>query len=254
MRRTAKTARPAVTAIFLLLFAANCAAWWHMRYMQSEWANVPPPPSVHSAAMGALGDRQFAYRTGALMLQNFGDTGGRSTRLDHYDFDKLGAWFRMEDGLDPTSSYIPYLASFYYGATQNGAQLRPVVDYLASVGRRAEDDHSGIPQWRWMGQAVYLARFRLNDLPLALTLANELAAMDRPGMPAWTKQMPAFVMNAQGDKAAAYALMMSILKDDSRKMQKAEVNFMIWYICKRLLDDKQAAADPVCTSNPEALK
>ncbi len=239
---------------FAVLFAANAAFWWSARPLRTVWANVPPPPSTFGASMGTLGDRQLAYRIGGLMLQNFGDTGGMTTRLDQYDFNKLGAWFRLEDGLDPHSSYIPYLASFYYGGTQNGAQLRPVVDYLADVGRRPHHVKNGIPNWRWLGQAVYLARFRLGDLDLALKLANELATLNRPGMPAWTKQMPVFVMNAQGDKAAAYALMMSILKEDGGKMQKAEVNFMIWYICARLLDSKQAALNPVCTSNPEALK
>ncbi len=187
------------------------------------------------------------------MLQNFGDIGGRVTPLYEYDFGKLGQWFYLEDSLDPNSVHIPYIASFYYGGSQNGKELGPVVDYLATIGRR-NNETPGYQSWRWMGQAVYLARFRMGDLNLALNLANELAATYKPGMPSWVKQMPAYVLNAKGDKAAAYALMTSVLKDAGPKMQPQEVTSTIYYICHQLLTPDEAAANPLCKTLEDRLK
>jgi hypothetical protein len=247
--------RTILYSVFAIFLLANIACWLSVRHVQAKWANVPPPPSAFGASVGAMGDRQMAYRVGALMLQNFGDMGGRTTRLSEYNFERLGQWFMLEDALDPRAVHVPYVASFYYGGVPDGKKLRPLIEYLAYVGRR-QDAHQrmGYQNWRWMGQAVYLARFKLEDLNLALTLANELAAMYKPGMPAWTKQMPVFVTSAQGDKKAAYALMLSILKEDAKTMQKAEVNFMLWYICSRLLTSDEAKANSLCIENPDAMK
>lgn len=222
-------------------FAAHCVLWIYSNPLRTSWANVPPPPTTFGASLTALGDQGLAYRTYSVMLQNLGDIGGRVTMFRDYDFDMVGRWFFLLDKLDPVSQYVPYLAAFYYGATEEKEQLRPVVDYLAAVGRRP-----GAQRWRWMGQAVFLARFRLDDLDLALKLSHELAALDEPGMPRWTKQMPAFVMNAQGDRAASYQLLLTMLREEADQMQPAEVNFIIWYMCERLLAPDEAKADPVC--------
>lgn len=235
--------------LFLLLaFAANAAVWLYARPMTATWANVPPPPSRGGAVAGALGDSQFAYRTGGLMLQNFGDVGGRTTALDKYDYPMLGRWFMLSHELDPVSNYAPYLAGFYYGSTQKPSELRPLIDYLAIAGRE-----KGPGRWRWLGQAIFLARFKLQDSGLALTLANELAARDEPGLPAWTRQMPAFIMNASGDKASAYQLLVTMLKEEGPHMQKAEVNFMLWYICRRVLDRAEADRNSLCIENADVI-
>ena len=217
--------------------------------MKVKWANVPPPPSRAAAVISALGDRQYAFRTGALMLQNFGDVGWDTTPLKDYDYDKVGQWLRLQDQLDPLSSHTPYIAAYYFGGSQDPSKIRPVIDYLAMVGRRPGKG-AVLPNWRWMVQAVYLARFKYGDMQLALNLANELAAMYRPGMPAWVREMPAYVMNAKGDKASAYALMMSNLKSNASTMQPQEVTSTMHYICQVLLSPAEAKDNPMCKTLP----
>ena len=219
--------------------------------MKVKWANIPPPPSAAAAVMGALGDSQYAFRTGALMLQNFGDIGWDITPLKDYDFDKVGQWLRLQDRLDPLSTHTPYIAAFYYGGSQDPSKIRPVIDYLAMVGRR-NGQGASLPNWRWMAEAVYLARFRYGNIDLALGLAKELAAMYRPGMPGWVKEMPAYVMNAKGDKAAAYALMTSILKSNAQNMKPQEVTSTLYYICQVLLSPAEAKVNPMCKAVPPA--
>lgn len=233
-------------AFFAVIFCVNCAVWSLTRERQAEWLNVPPVPGKSTVYMSALGDGQLAYRSLAVMLQNLGDTGGRVTPLRDYDFDRLAEWFYLMHDLDPQSDYIPYLASFYFGAVNGdevGEKLRPLVGYLYKVGKSSEGE-----KWRWLAHGIYLARFKMNDLDYAYDMALDLAELGykNKDMPHWTRQMPVFILNAKGDKEAALSLMMSILSSVGDKIHPSEVNYTRSYICEQILTPAQAAKNPVC--------
>lgn len=223
----------------------NIAFWLSVRDYQSRWGNVPPAPPKSSAASSGLGDVSLAYRSIGLMLQNLGDTGGRVTSLKDYDYNMLTTWFFIQHHLDPHSNYTPYLAAYYYSATQDPKAYYPVLDYLEKVGLSAEDE-----KWRFLAHAVYLARFVIDDKERALELANKLAAHPKPDLPAWTRQMPAFVMTQQGDKKAAYALLLEILKSSAETLHPNEITNMRYYICDRVLTPQEAEFDPLCKDLP----
>ncbi|MCE7886327.1 MAG: hypothetical protein DYH13_02330 [Alphaproteobacteria bacterium PRO2] len=231
----------ALYAFFSLLIALQVFAWLQVRTEQARWLNVPPVPGEKGAAAFALGDRQFAYRTIGVMLQNLGDTGGRVTSFEKYDYDRLAGWFNLADKMDPHANFVPMLAAFYFSATEDPVQIAPLADYLHRAGNSAEGE-----RWRWLAQAVYLAHYKLKDFDKAYAWAQELAAIPRNDMPMWTKQMPAFVRNAEGDKQAAYDIMIEIMRSGQHSLPREEMNAMQYYICKRILDEAQAAKDPIC--------
>lgn len=88
----------------------------------------------------------------------------------------------------------------------------------------------------------------------ALRLAQKLASIYRPGMPAWTLQMHALISSDMGDKKAAYALFKAMLSTESAHMQPQEVNFMVEAICTRVLTPEQAKVEPLCVENADLLK
>ena len=232
--------------IYVCFFAAlvcNTAFWLHARPYRTTWTNVPPAPMDSGSAVMALGDRQFAYRTTGIMLQNLGNMGGRSTPLKDYDYQRLGKWFFLADRLDQQSVFMPFLAAYYFGAAQEGTDISPVIDYLEEVGTRP-----GAQNWRWLAQAVFLARYRMNDLNRAQELAEKLSALWEPGRPGWMKQMLAFITMERGDKEAAYEILIRIIKDESSALHPEEVNSMVIYLCQRVLDPAQAAVHPLCTT------
>jgi hypothetical protein len=230
-----------VNILFVLVLALNIGFWFYARPMRPIWDNVPPVPGEKGMAAFALNDRQFGYRLTGFMLQNLGNMGGRATPLREYNYDHIGQWLFLADKLDPVSNFTPLLAAYYFGATQDQRKLGPIIDYLATVGQRPGPD-----KWRWLAQAVYLARFRVGDMDKALALANTLASLWEPGLPLWMKQMPAFVLEAKGDKKEAYGMMLTILKDQADKMTPQDVNATIGYICEQILSSKEAATDPLC--------
>lgn len=230
-----------VTLALVFALLVNFLFWLNLRGVQAQWGNVPPAPKEHFAAIYGLGDEKFSYRINALMLQNLGDTGGRVTALKDYDYEKLNAWFLLQDKLDPVSDYIPYLASYYFSAVQDPEKFRPVLDYLKMVGIRPEGT-----KWKWLVQGIFFARHKLGDLEKALELANELAITENKDAPIWTRQMPAFVMNAKGSKREAYSMLVETLKANMDEMAPEEINATRHFICEQILDGAEAKDDPLC--------
>jgi hypothetical protein len=209
MRGVSRARRGALIllAAALLLHAALAL---HHRERRAEWAGVPPPPPLAVAPAMALGDPQLFYRAATFALQNMGDEGGRVTPLAEYDYARLGGWLDLLDRLDPEARYAPALAAYYFGQTPDSESLRRIIAYLNVVGAR-----DPARNWRWLAHAVYLARHRLHDLPLALAVARHLAGLPEGEVPRWVRQMPAFVLAEVGEREAARDLMATILATDA---------------------------------------
>jgi hypothetical protein len=241
-------ARRRYIAYFMLLvtISLNVIFWTHSSTVRAMWSNVPPVPTENGATTITLGDGQLFYRVAGIMLQNLGDLGGMSTKMELYNYPMLRNWFMLSDILDSESNFFPILAAFYYGPTADPKDVRYVNEYLVKIGSRKEGE-----KWRWLAQAVHLARYRQNDINEAFRLAEMLAKHPNQDRPAWTYQMPAFVMNAKGDRQAAYEIIMNLLKTEAEKMHPVEVNFMVYYICDRLLTELERDNDPLCTARKE---
>lgn len=236
-----KMKHPVLYALLAVVFLINLVFWSGTRYVRAAWENVPYPPSKDGIVMAALGDQQLAYRVLGMMLQNFGEIGGRSTKFEDYNYKNLGKWFFLADQLDPKSNFVPLLAAYYFGATKNKDDLNHVIDYLAHIGKRPYGQH-----WRWLSQAVFIAKFQQEDHEKALSLAYELADLWTEDMPGWAKQMPAFILADMGQKEAAMALLLGLIQEGADKFHPAEVNFMHSYICERILTAQEAQAEPIC--------
>jgi hypothetical protein len=228
--------KKAVNAALLALLGFNFLFWLGTSDIYAKWEGVPPPPTRDGALMMALGDSEFFYRFGAITLQNLGDTGGQVTPLRDYNYQRLGEWFWLMNDLDPASNHVPMLAAYYFGGTRTPSDVKVVVDYLGQIGQ--------VPvgtKWRWLAHAIYLARFRMQDLPLALDLAYKLAKMEPVGdvLPEWARQMPAFVLKEQGDKEAARKIVEDLLVS-SQRFHPNEVNFMKSFLVEQLgVDEKE---------------
>jgi hypothetical protein len=207
------------------------------RVLKPRWPGVAPAPSIATGLLYGFGDKQLAYYSLALTLQNMGDLGGHITPIKDYDMKNVAQWLRLTYAFDKKSRYAPTLAGYYFGATQEPSELRPIISYLRIAGNSSENE-----LWRYLAQAVYLARFQLKDQTLALDLAYQLAALDGPDMPMWTKQMPAFVMSNVGDKQASRDLFLTLMAT-SKNISRQELNFMCGYIHDNLREKNDGIDD-----------
>lgn len=228
--------KPYFVLLFFLLI--NLFLWRQTNAVTAQWGNVLPAPSENQSVLMSFGDRGLAYRTNALMLQNFGNVGGRSEALSEYNYEDLQEWFFLQDRLDHVSDAVPMMAAYYYGGVRDPEKLPFVLNYLEHVGQSPLKE-----KWRWLGHAVYLARHELKDLDRALELAYLLSENPNPDMASWARQMPVFVLEAKGDHDIAYDIMISILQTEGEKLHPNEVNFMVDFICNRLLGEKDEKPD-----------
>ncbi|MES2984554.1 MAG: hypothetical protein V4735_05130 [Pseudomonadota bacterium] len=212
--------------LLALLLAAQGAFWYHTRAIKPEMGIVPAVPGERTVRALSFGDEETFFRLHALNIQNSGDTFGRFTALYKYDFNKLYHWFRLLDGLDNESNYLPAMASYYFSQTQNGRDVRYLVDYLDEYteGRPKE-------KWWWVVQASYLAQHKLNDTTRALQLAERLSGLR--GIPIWAQQLPAFLHEERGEFGEALAIIEDILKHPDDFTQ-GELNFMKYFVDERL--------------------
>lgn len=237
-RRTAHTIL--IYGFFIFALAVNILFWNYSRTIREGWDNVPAAPDSSYAGLIGMGDAGLSYRLTGYFLQNFGNTGGRYEKIDTYDFKALEEWFFIAHKLDPLSDYVPFLAAYFLGATdlpENNAHLVP---YLREAGIVNAPE-----KWRWLAQAVYKARYKMNDLPYALDLAEELASLPGDVAP-WGRQMPAFINLQLGNKEAAYGIMLHMLQSEGEKLHPVEVMFMKDFICTRALDPAEASQNPLC--------
>lgn len=222
-----KSLQRKINVVLALFMAVNFLYWFASSDVYGKWAGVPPVPSRDGALVMALSDIEFSYRSGALMLQGLGDSGGKTTALKDYDYMKLGNWFARLDELNPASDHVPMAAAYYFGATRVPKDIRVIVDYLGAVGSIPVGE-----KWRWLAQAVYLAQHRLQDLDLALDLAYTLSKMDVE-MPMWARQMPIFVLKARGEKEDAQVILENMIAT-GKNLDPAEINFMKMYLTDEL--------------------
>lgn len=230
--------------------AMQVGFWWHTHRLRPMMEIVPEPPTLLATKALSFGDSQFLYRYYVALLQNFGDTYGRFTPLKDYDYPRLYQWFTLMDELDARSNLTASLAAYYFSQSQNPADTRHVIRYLEE-----HYDRNPEKKWWWLGQAAFLADFRLKDQELALKLAYKLAKT--PGeLPFWARQLPAFIHEKRGEYDAAFHIIEGILAD-YQNIPVGELNFMRYFIEERLretvpeaLEGKLPPAAPAAAPTP----
>lgn len=212
--------------LVLLLFMCLQVGYWYKTYeISPDMGIVPDVPGRQALHALTFGDNEFYFRVLTFTLQNAGDTYGRFTALRYYDFNKLYHWFRLLDELDSRSNMIPGLACYYFAQTQNTADVRYIVDYLYAHATR-DVEH----KWWWLLQSIYLAMHKLNDMDLALKVAEPL---QNDKVPVWARQMTAVVHEQRGEMEDALHIMEAI-KDNVKTIPEADLNYMTYFVKERL--------------------
>lgn len=216
---------PTTTISLLCFVVAQPAFAYLIRDVKPYWEVLPPVPSERSLDAQAFGDRQFLYRNLVLDLQNFGDTGGRRTRMSDYDMPSVVAWLKALDYLDKDADHHLKLATQYFAQTQDVSQLDLLVHYVAEQVASTPERH-----WRWLLEAIYLAQKELHDTPLAVRLADQLGEYDYPDMILIARQLDSFLHREIGDFSGAADRMERVLSSQAGKVTAEEADYMRDYI------------------------
>lgn len=187
---------------------------------------VPPVPSTEEMAVSSMGDGQYLFRIYALNLQQSGDTFGRVTALNKYDYPALKQWFLQMDTLDARSHFFPALATYYFSQSQNKDDVHYIVDYL-----QTHSMHDVKANWWWVIQAAYLSKHKLGDMKRAIAIANTLEGVR--DIPLWAQQYPAFLYEQSGEFDDALRIIQNII-DSSETLSPQDLSFMAYFAKDRL--------------------
>ncbi|GFZ81950.1 hypothetical protein RLOatenuis_2780 [Rickettsiales bacterium] len=219
-----------ILIIFLFL---QMLFWYYAKDFKPNFAMLPDLPTINEIKLLSFGDYQAYFRIYALRLQNAGDSFGRFTALQDYDYNKLGKWLALLDELDHNSNFMPALASYYYSNTQRTEDVIYIVRYLEQHAEKNLEE-----KWWWMVQAVMLASTKLKNDGLALELAYKLAKFPNASYPIWAKNMPATILVNMGDTNLAEKLAMQISRD-AENLSEQELNYMSYFLKQRLKQRKK---------------
>jgi len=143
-----------------------------------------------------------------LWLQAFDHQAGISLPFKHLDYTRLAGWLALILQLDPRGQYPLLAASRLYSEVPDNARKRIMLEFVY-------DQFFLDPARRWpsLAHAVYVARHRLHDLPLALRYARALSDSVAAGTaPSWVGQMPIYVLEDMDEIESARALITGLLE------------------------------------------
>lgn len=233
--------------------------WKGTKHVKPELEIVPAAPSAEMLKAFSFGDEQLTFRYNGYMMQFLGDTFGRITPLKDYNFERLYRWWMLLDEADSRSNLIAYVVAYYYGSTQDAKGDVPyVVDFLES-----HSDKHPSENWWWYSQAIYYAKYKLNDTDRALRIAKKLAALPKElDIPIWTRQLAAFIYEGQHEYKEACDIIVNVIRDyGDNKVTQGEMNFMYSFIKERLqaIIEKEQSIDkadisPECRAMMEVQK
>lgn len=207
-------------ALLVAALAAQMAVAGLREAPRAAQPPLPEAPSEQYARLFAQGEPMVAAQWLTLRLQAFDDAPGARMRLDDLDTSRLSRWLAVLVPLDPDSQYPFLLATGVYA--QSGSPRR-VRDMLALTHRAFLEDPAR--RWPHLARAVVLARHRLDDMPLALRYARDLAR-HAPDAPGWARQMEIFLLEDIGEIESARILLGGLI-DSGTVSDPHELAFLL---------------------------
>ena len=169
---------------------------------------LPEPPSKIESQLMGLGDSIAIAKLFMLWLQAFDNQPGVSVPFKSLNYHRVINWLDRILTLDPKGLYPLLAASRIYSVVGDDEKKRQMLGFVSE--KFFED-----PDRRWpsMVHAIYVAKHRLEDYPLALKYAHAVARqVTREEIPSWVKQMEIYVLEDMGEIESAKILIGGLLE------------------------------------------
>ncbi|MDJ0778501.1 MAG: hypothetical protein QNJ16_21165 [Rhodobacter sp.] len=187
---------------------------FHQLTLQQLAATYRPlgqPLSSATYRQLSMGSEQLTGYLLAISLQLHDNQAGQHFSYRLIDYDRLIAWLDRATELSPGTEYPLLLAARIYTQTGDRDRLHKL---LAFIERRFDED----PQrhWRRMTEACLIAKHKLQDLELALQLAEKIA--NQPAsvvMPHWARDFRFLLLAELNEFESAIAVIQALLETDA---------------------------------------
>ena len=199
---------------FVFLFGVQL--WFHhhsQRSLESEYRPLTAPLSASMYQGLSMGSHGLMGHLAALRLQLHDNQLGRHFSYRRLDYSQLVEWLETVSEISPDNEYPMLLASRVYSSTRDPAQLRLLVAFIES-----RFEHNPQLYWRRMTEAMLIAKHQLNDLNLALRLAEKVAIQPQSvEMPQWARDFRFLLLADLNQLESAIAIIQALLSTGSIK-------------------------------------
>ncbi len=208
------------SALFLSLLL-QCYWHWSFTNLEIKRHNLPVPPKASLIRLVSLDDPIPAAKWAMLWLQAFDNQPGVSIPLKDLDYDRVSEWLDLILELDNKIQYPLLAAIRFYGEVADENKQRMMINYISKKFIENPDE-----RWPFMAHAVFIAKHRIKDLPLALECANLIRQYATgANVPYWAKQMEIFVLEDMGELESAKVLIGGLLESGELK-DAHQINFL----------------------------
>ena len=194
-----------VLAVFVLALVLHGATRFFEARPSAVAAALEAPLPVASLRVLSLGEPQVLSQMLTLYLQAFDNQPGVSIPYASLDYSRVSAWLKTALTLDPAAQYPLMMASQLYGQVNDEPRQRAMCEFVHREFREQPD-----ARWRWLAHCAIMARHRLNDLPLALRYAEDIAQYAGKAS-GWARQMRIFLLQDMGEVERATVLLGGLL-------------------------------------------
>lgn len=183
---------------------------------------LPEPLSTEQLRLASFGDPIALAKMLMLWLQAFDNQPGISIPFRELDYNQVTGWLENILVLDSRGQYPLLAASRVYSQVPDTKRQRLMLEFVY-------EKFFADPNNRWpsLAHAVYVAKHRLSDLPLALRYANALAEyVTSENIPPWVKQMHIYVLEDMNEIESAKILIGGLLESGAIK-DEHELQFLM---------------------------
>ncbi len=195
---------------------------------------LPEPPSQIESQLIGLGDSIATSKIFMLWLQAFDNQPGVSVPFKNLDYRRVIDWLERILALDPKGQYPLLAAGRIYGVVDDEEKKRQMLAFIS-------EQFSKDPNRRWpsMVHAIYVAKHRLKDYPLALKFAHAVAQqVTANDIPPWVKQMEIYVLEDMGEIESAKILIGGLLESGA-VTDAHEIQFLLGRLEKLEQENKK---------------
>lgn len=194
----------------ILILAILCQIYWSSAHplLRVTIKALPEPPSQIESQLLGLGDSIAISKLFMLWLQAFDNQPGVSVPFKRLDYGRVIIWLERILALDPKSQYPLLAAARVYGEVADEGKKRQMMEFIYQ--QFPEDPNR---RWPSMIHAIYVAKHRIKDYPLALKFAHAVAQQVTVNdIPHWVKQMEIYVLEDMGEIEGAKILIGGLLE------------------------------------------
>ena len=223
---------------FIVLLAIQIG--FHHLYKTSlsdRYQQLGEPGSADFYRAVSLGSDQLLSYLLLLKVQLHDNQKGQHRNYANINYQTLGHWLLTLYQLNPRSDYPGFLASRVYSNVSDKTRVRQMVDIIDALFQRNPEQH-----WRRMTEACLLAKHKLQDLSLALELANKIANLPvTVRLPFWARDMKLVLLDELGEDESARLLISSLLQSNEIKDpdERRFLEFRLLKIQQELLESRQ---------------